>query len=234
MKTLTVYEPGGDCGWDEAKCEEILADATDDHGAIDASEIVGAIQDVIHNGEYGQMDKDFTGCTVTAEWAVIDGDGEEEDGGTVDIDLLPGDVVRVRSVGQRGVVLSGPDGEGRLQVAVGTVRMEVAVGDVEVLEGAEDTEIRTNARELHIVKSLTAPREIMLRGLTVDEALSELERFMDDAALAQHDRVHVIHGKGTGALREAVHAYLRQCPLAVSFEFASPSEGGIGVTVVRM
>ena len=89
MKTLTVYEPGGDCGWDEAKCEEILADATDDHGAIDASEIVGAIQDVIQNGEYGQMDKDFTGCTVTAEWAVIDGDGEEEDGGTVDIDLLP-------------------------------------------------------------------------------------------------------------------------------------------------
>jgi len=151
-----------------------------------------------------------------------------------DLDLLPGDVVRVRSIGQRGIVLSEPDDAGRIQVAVGTARMDVPIGDVEALDGAEDLEIRTNARELHIVKSLTVPREIMLRGLTVDEALLELERFMDDAALAQHDRIYVIHGRGTGALREAVRNYLRHCPLAASFEYAPPDEGGIGVTVVHM
>jgi DNA mismatch repair protein MutS2 len=150
------------------------------------------------------------------------------------VDLRPGDAVRIRSLGQRAIVLCAPDFAGRMQVSVGSARMDVNSADLEPLDEVRYDEVRDNIGTLRIEKALRAPREIQLRGLTVDEALMELDKFLDDAALASHDRVYVVHGKGTGALRDAVRDFLRHTPRAKSFHFAEQHEGGVGVTVVEM
>jgi DNA mismatch repair protein MutS2 len=73
-----------------------------------------------------------------------------------------------------------------------------------------------------------------VRGTTVEEALHVLDKFMDDALLAGHKRVRIIHGKGTGVLRAAVHQWLKKHPSVRSFELAPSSEGGIGATDVEL
>ena len=78
------------------------------------------------------------------------------------------------------------------------------------------------------------PIQLDLRGARADEALAELERYLNDAALAGYDRIRVVHGKGTGALRLAVRAALAAHPLVRSHEPAGPSEGGEGATIVRL
>jgi len=78
------------------------------------------------------------------------------------------------------------------------------------------------------------PRELHLLGRTTDEARAAVEKFLDDAVLAGYDRVRVIHGKGTGALRRAVEATLRAHPLVASFRAGAPAEGGTGATIVEL
>jgi DNA mismatch repair protein MutS2 len=78
------------------------------------------------------------------------------------------------------------------------------------------------------------PRELRLLGLTSDEAHAAVEKFLDDAVLAGHREIRLIHGKGTGALRRAVEAFLRGHPLVASSRLAEPAAGGAGATVVTL
>jgi DNA mismatch repair protein MutS2 len=78
------------------------------------------------------------------------------------------------------------------------------------------------------------PTELHLRGLRVDAALYELERYLDRAALARHERVRIVHGKGTGAVRSAVHERLSDHPLVQSFRLADAEEGDSGATIVEL
>jgi len=84
------------------------------------------------------------------------------------------------------------------------------------------------------LKAVSFDEELDLRGLTVTEALSRLAKYLDDALLAGASRVRIIHGKGTGALREAVHDFLHQHRYVSSFHLADPSAGGAGATEVRL
>ena len=79
-----------------------------------------------------------------------------------------------------------------------------------------------------------AQTELDLRGQTTDEALLEVDRFLDNARLGGLDRLTIIHGKGTGALRAAVHAHLKSCPGVKSFRLGLYGEGETGVTIVEM
>jgi DNA mismatch repair protein MutS2 len=76
--------------------------------------------------------------------------------------------------------------------------------------------------------------EISLRGMTVDEALYDLEKYLDQAILAGLSRFRVIHGKGTGVLRQAVQQYLKENPMVKSVQFAEQNEGGLGATIVEI
>jgi DNA mismatch repair protein MutS2 len=78
------------------------------------------------------------------------------------------------------------------------------------------------------------PRELHLLGLTSDEARAAVEKFLDDATLAGHREIRLVHGKGTGALRRAVEGCLRGHPLVGGFRLAEPAAGGAGVTVVAL
>ncbi|HEX8237911.1 MAG TPA: endonuclease MutS2 [Abditibacteriaceae bacterium] len=145
--------------------------------------------------------------------------------------LSVGDIVRVKSLNKEGELLSAPDGN-RVEVRIGAVKVQVAVSDIE--------STRQNARpaggvaSIRIRKSVTVPDEIHLIGRTTDQALDELDRYIDDAILADSKEVRVVHGKGTGALRNAIHRWLKSHRGVVEFHIASPQEGGEGATVVTL
>ena len=91
---------------------------------------------------------------------------------------------------------------------------------------------RTNVGKVKMSKSFSISHEINLLGRTVDEAISELDKYLDDAYLAHMPNVRVVHGKGTGALRSAVHAHLKRLKYVKEFRLGEYGEGDAGVTIV--
>lgn len=147
--------------------------------------------------------------------------------------LMPGDAVLVRSVNQRGSVLRPPDDQGLAEVQVGLLRLSVPAGDLARAPESLVSIDRARPDELHVTRG-PVPRELHLRGLRVEAALYELERYLDRAAVAGHEEVRIVHGKGTGAVRQAVHERLREHPLVRSFRLADIGEGESGATVVQL
>lgn len=147
-----------------------------------------------------------------------------------------GDSVKVVSMGLKGSVSSLPDKNGRLFVQCGIIRSQVSLSDLVLLE--EETVKtekmqRSSSGKLKMSKSYSVSTEINLLGKTVDEALSELDKYMDDAYLAHLPSVRIVHGKGTGALRKAVHGYLRKNRVIKTFRLGEFGEGDAGVTIAE-
>ena len=92
---------------------------------------------------------------------------------------------------------------------------------------------RTGAGKIRMSKSASIRTEINLLGKTVDEAIAELDKYLDDAYLAHLNSVRVVHGKGTGALRKGVHNYLKRLKYVKDFHLAEFGEGDAGVTIVE-
>ncbi len=149
-------------------------------------------------------------------------------------DLKPGSRVRAISLNQAGTILEA--GGETVLVQLGIMKVSLPLSDIEMLPEAkvrtEPVRRKTGETGLEAAKTISA--EINLRGMTVDEALYELEKYLDQALLAGLNRFRVIHGKGTGALRQGVQQYLRNHPAVQSVLFAEQSEGGLGATVVEL
>lgn len=147
-----------------------------------------------------------------------------------------GDSVKVVSMGLKGSVSSLPDKNGRLFVQCGIIRSQVSLSDLVLLE--EETVKtekmqRSSSGKLKMSKSYSVSTEINLLGKTVDEALSELDKYLDDAYLAHLPSVRIVHGKGTGALRKAVHGYLKKNRVIKTFRLGEFGEGDAGVTIAE-
>lgn len=150
--------------------------------------------------------------------------------------LRLGDLVFVHSMGLKGTVASLPDAKGKLSVQMGILRSEVDASDVELIP--EDTATlegkRTRTSVSGFSKGLTISPEINLIGLRTDEAIQTLDKYLDDAYLAHLEKVRIIHGRGTGALKSAVAGFLRKNKRIVSFSEAPFNEGGYGVTIAEL
>ena len=150
-------------------------------------------------------------------------------------ELRIGDSVRVLSLNLKGTVSTLPDTKGNLFVQMGILRSQVNLKDLEKLEdnvSSAPALKRTGSAKIKMSKSASVSTEINLLGKTVDEALPELDKYLDDAYLAHLPSVRVVHGKGTGALRKAVHNYLRRQKHVDSFRLGEFGEGDAGVTIV--
>ncbi len=151
-------------------------------------------------------------------------------------DIKPGDSVMVRSMGIKGIISSAPDSKGNVQVQMGILKSRVALSDLELLdEEVIKTPVlkKTGAGKIKMSKSASVSTSINLIGKTVDEAIPEMEKYLDDAYLAHLSQVTVIHGRGTGALRNAVHQRLRKMKNVKSFRLGTFGEGETGVTIVE-
>jgi len=144
--------------------------------------------------------------------------------------LAVGDAVMVKTVAKEGVLLSLPDKANRVEVRVGAVRIHVGQSDIEPLkaQGAG------GVSQIRIRKSYLVEDEINLIGQNIEDALPALEKYLDDAILAEAKSVRIVHGKGTGALRNAVHRLLKRHRGVGEFALAPPNEGGEGATIVQL
>ncbi|MBQ8306400.1 MAG: endonuclease MutS2 [Blautia sp.] len=151
-------------------------------------------------------------------------------------DLKPGEAVRVLSMNLKGTVASRPDPKGFLFVQMGIIRSKVHISDLELLDEAEITGPslqKTGAGRIRMSKSSSVSTELNLLGKTVDEAVTELDKYLDDAYLAHLSTVRIVHGKGTGALRKGVQDYLKKNKHVASFRLGEFGEGDSGVTIVE-
>ncbi len=140
-----------------------------------------------------------------------------------------GDGVLVKSFNKEGVLLSSPDNKNRVEVRVGAVKVQVDAKDVAGLKSS--TRNVGGVSKIQIRKGVTVADEINLIGKNTEEALDELEKYIDDALLAESAQIRIVHGKGTGTLRKAVHNYLGRHSAVSEFNLAPSNEGGEGATI---
>ncbi len=154
--------------------------------------------------------------------------------------LKKGDMVKILSMGLKGTVSTLPDAKGNLFVQCGIIRSQVNIKDLEPVEedtfsssSLKGTSMKgTSMGSLKMSKTLSISPELNLLGKTVDEALSVLDKYLDDAYLAHMPSVRIVHGKGTGALRNAVHSHLKRLKYVKEFRLGEFGEGDAGVTIV--
>ena len=146
-----------------------------------------------------------------------------------------GDRVRVLSLNLEGTVSTLPNPKGDLFVQMGILRSQVNINDLEYIGEAENLQkgMTTGSGKLRMSKSAAVSTEINLIGMTVDEAIAHLDKYLDDAYLAHVPSVRIVHGKGTGALRTAVHQYLKRCKHVKTFRLGTFGEGDAGVTIAE-
>lgn len=149
-------------------------------------------------------------------------------------DLSPGDMVLLKRLNQKAQVLEKPDKD-EVLVQAGIMKVSVKLKDLRRLrEDKPEKKIeKTGAGEIFAGKAREIKKDLDLRGLTVEDALLEVEKYLDDAFLAGMPQVNIIHGKGTGALRSAVTDMLKKHRLVAAARYGGYYEGGLGVTVVE-
>ena len=154
--------------------------------------------------------------------------------------LRPGDVtlgmpVKVLSLQEEGEILTLPNAKGMVKVQVGIMKVDAKLSDLEaVRRRPEKAAGRKVSASRTTGKTMRVGAELDVRGQTVDEAVIQLDKFIDDAVLASLHTLSVIHGKGTGALRAGIHEYLRRNKFVKSYRLGNYGEGDSGVTIIEL
>ena len=145
--------------------------------------------------------------------------------------IIPGSYVMLKGLSEPGEVLTSVNTSNEFEVQLGSLRTRVKM---ELVEQIIKNSKKSSSDKIYLPQKPTAPSEIEVRGQSLDEALPKVESFLDIASRSGHERVRVIHGRGTGAMRIAVRELFDKHPLVLGYQTAELHEGGIGVTVVKL
>ena len=149
---------------------------------------------------------------------------------TQNVDFAVGEEVLVKTMNQNGKILKiMPDN--RIQVQTGILKLVVSTDDIVKIQKKKINKFKNFAS---LKRTSQVRGEIDLRGMNADEAIAELETYMDRAMLTGYHEIYIIHGKGTMVLRKKIHEYLRTSKYVTEFKDANQNEGGIGCTVVTL
>ncbi|WP_102411350.1 endonuclease MutS2 [Beduinella massiliensis] len=152
--------------------------------------------------------------------------------------LKPGDRVRIVHLGTEATVLAAPDAKGEVQLQAGVMKLKVHITQLQLPKaepaGAQAQKKKGGVRSNVDIATRAVRQELDIRGMAVDEALPEVDKFLDDAMLSGLGEVNIIHGKGTGVLRAGVQDALRRNPRVKSYRLGVYGEGESGVTVVTL
>lgn len=149
--------------------------------------------------------------------------------------LVKGDIVKVNGTNKEGTVLSLPDGTGYCNVQIGIIKTKVHVSDLKLVENNKKTSVNGKVRRnIESNISRKASSEVDIRGMDAEEGIMALERYIDECLIMNIKSFYVIHGKGTGILRSAVHSYLKKCKFVSDYRLGVYGEGEDGVTVVEL
>ncbi len=148
--------------------------------------------------------------------------------------LKVGDSVEVLSLNQVGTVINVPDEKGNLEVQVGIMKVNVNLSTLRMADERESEKSAFKSKKMVSNKSKNIKNDIDLRGRNIEEAILEIDKYLDDSYIAGLNEVFIIHGKGTGALRDGVKSYLRRHKHVKTYRAGKYGEGGDGVTVVEI
>jgi DNA mismatch repair protein MutS2 len=151
-------------------------------------------------------------------------------------ELKAGDEVYIGSLRSRGTLIGLPDAKDVVQVRIGSARLNLPLSEIRLMPDSPCSHIKetSNITKLRYVKKSNILSTLNLQGNRTDEALDKTDKYLDDAALAGLESVFIVHGKGTGALRDAVAELLSDHPHVAGFRSGKRNEGGLGVTVVEL
>ncbi len=147
--------------------------------------------------------------------------------------------VRILSMNLTGTVVGTPNSKGEITVAVGSLTTKAKINNLEILTNYKEPETSktgkaiTGQGKIKMSKTSSISPEINLLGYTVDEAVAKLDKYLDDAYISKLSQIRIVHGKGTGALRSGITAYLKGIPYIKSFRLGEAGEGDAGVTIVE-
>ena len=158
----------------------------------------------------------------------------EEDTYETDSDLETGDAVFVRTIKQKGFIISEVDDSQTVMVQIGLVKTKVKKSDLRKIKSDEEIKQKNNTNRMVKLKTSSINPTLDLRGYNLDEALLELDKYLDDAFMSNLNEVQVIHGKGTGVLREGVTQFLKKHKHVKESRLGTFNEGGDGVTIVKL
>ena len=168
---------------------------------------------------------------------------ENEDNNSSNTNLKPEDIylnmnVFVKTLKQPGIVVSNVSKSNEVRVQIGSIKTNVNIKNLEKLDNSntntKDDSTSSSYSYANISKTMNAKSEINVIGYNVDEAIFVIDKFLDDCYLAKLQTVRIIHGKGTGKLRNGIHNFLKTNPHVKSFRLGSFGEGEMGVTVVEL
>jgi len=149
---------------------------------------------------------------------------------TQNVDFAVGEEVLVKTMNQNGKILKIMPNN-RIQVQTGILKLVVSTDDIVKIQKKKINKFKNFAS---LKRTSQVRGEIDLRGMNADEAIAELETYMDRAMLTGYHEIYIIHGKGTMVLRKKIHEYLRTSKYVTEFKDANQNEGGIGCTVVTL
>ncbi|MBQ4264691.1 MAG: endonuclease MutS2 [Clostridia bacterium] len=168
---------------------------------------------------------------------------KKEVGGEIPKTVKPGDMVHIASMDVDATIVTVPDAKGYVQLKVGMMKMRAQLSDLRTMtstqqmikKGQKKLERKKSMRELRVdVTSRSVRQELDVRGMALDEALPEVQKFLDDAMLSSLGEVSIIHGNGMGILRSGIQDCLRRHPCVSSFRLGRYGEGETGVTIVSL
>ncbi len=148
--------------------------------------------------------------------------------------IKPGDYVYLKSFDQKGYVVKGSDSQDEVLVQVGALKLNVNKDKIRICEAPEPSRHKWQRNQTYLEKARHISKEIDVRGKMSEEALQDIDKYLEDANLVGLDSVRIIHGKGTGALRKAVRYYLQDHNYVKNYRDGQREEGGFGVTVVEL
>ncbi len=149
-------------------------------------------------------------------------------------DLKPGESVLMLNLDQKGLVLEAPDSDGQVLVQAGIMKVKVHISQLKRVDEQKESLEKINRVRVAGVKASSVKLDLDLRGLNVEEAIDKVDKYVDDAVIAGLHEVTLIHGKGTGILRKAVHDHLRGHAHVESYRLGKYGEGETGVTIVAL
>lgn len=181
------------------------------------------------NNLRNQLNKDIKNISIT-----YTNENESLPKNLLDVkDIKSNTEVFVSSLGQNGIIVSNISKSNEVQVQIGSMKMNI---NIKYLEKAKDFNKKATSTVSYnsVSKTRTAKSEINVIGLNVDEAIFVIDKFLDDSYLAKLKTVRIVHGKGTGKLREGIHKFLKTNSHVKSFRIGTFGEGEMGVTVVEL
>lgn len=148
--------------------------------------------------------------------------------------FVPETRVFIKTLGQNGIIISNINKSNEVKVQIGSIKTNININNLEILNNVKQNNQPTSRSNSHISKTRTVSSEINVIGLSVDEAIPLVDKFIDDCFLAKLQYARIVHGKGTGKLRNGIHSFLKKNKHIISFRLGTYGEGEMGVTIVEL